>query len=352
MKIEHPILSVLIITHNQKDELCRCVESVLAQKITFPYEIIISDDRSQDGTFELAQEYQANYPSIIKATQCNSDECNPANNSQRSGWNRCHAHQEAKGKYIVHIDGDDYIKDGSKVYQQQVEMLEQHPECSACMQNVLVVRNNETDTGKPWLEASKHTQGRIYTPKEYILQQIFNFHTAFVFRNQKHINPTAVYGKRYVDTVITYHYMQFGNIICVDACDYMYIKNNESISNSMAINDRKVLWCIAIYIPLLIPSLTGYFLQSYAKDILLLVNEIRKGLTISSSAIVSLEGLQAFIYSCLKKEPRSLLSIVRLQLCRILLLFILKFKIKLSIFTRLLYYLLIGQKQSSDVKFK
>ena len=40
MNIERAILSVLIISHNQKKELQRCVESILAQGIPFAYELI------------------------------------------------------------------------------------------------------------------------------------------------------------------------------------------------------------------------------------------------------------------------------------------------------------------------
>ena len=51
------ILSVLIISHNQKELLRRCIESVLQQNLPFEHELIISDDASTDGTWELAQEY-------------------------------------------------------------------------------------------------------------------------------------------------------------------------------------------------------------------------------------------------------------------------------------------------------
>ena len=57
MDNHQPILSIIVISHNQKNELKRCVDSVLAQNIPFEYEIILSDDRSDDGTFELAKEY-------------------------------------------------------------------------------------------------------------------------------------------------------------------------------------------------------------------------------------------------------------------------------------------------------
>ena len=101
------ILSIIVISHNQKDQLQRCVESILAQSIPFKHEIIISDDNSNDGTWELAMEYSSKYEEII-AYQCNTSDYNPINNSARSGWNRCNGYQHATGKYIAHIDGDDF----------------------------------------------------------------------------------------------------------------------------------------------------------------------------------------------------------------------------------------------------
>ena len=45
-----PEISILIITHNQRRLLERCLDSVLNQIIDVPYEIIISDDGDDDGT--------------------------------------------------------------------------------------------------------------------------------------------------------------------------------------------------------------------------------------------------------------------------------------------------------------
>ena len=78
-----PFLSVLIITHNQKDLLKRCFSSVMAQEIDVPFEIVISDDRSSDGTdsyvLALKAEYEGKKTNLtqIKYVRCNSDECNP-----------------------------------------------------------------------------------------------------------------------------------------------------------------------------------------------------------------------------------------------------------------------------------
>ena len=51
------ILSIIVISHEQREELRRCLDSILAMNLSFPYEIIVSDDRSTDGSYELACEF-------------------------------------------------------------------------------------------------------------------------------------------------------------------------------------------------------------------------------------------------------------------------------------------------------
>lgn len=81
------LLSIIVISHNQKEQLRRCLDSILAQLIPFEHEIIVSDDASNDGTWELAQEYASQYPQI-RAYSCDASNFNPITPSDRAGWNR------------------------------------------------------------------------------------------------------------------------------------------------------------------------------------------------------------------------------------------------------------------------
>jgi glycosyltransferase involved in cell wall biosynthesis len=54
-----PIATVVITTKNRKDELCRALESVLAQ--TVPLEVLVIDDGSTDGTTETVR---AKFPGV------------------------------------------------------------------------------------------------------------------------------------------------------------------------------------------------------------------------------------------------------------------------------------------------
>lgn len=61
-----PKHSVIMITYNQEQYISIALDSVLCQ-VPLPYEIIISDDSSTDGTWNIVCEYQKRYPHIIKA---------------------------------------------------------------------------------------------------------------------------------------------------------------------------------------------------------------------------------------------------------------------------------------------
>ena len=138
------LLSIIVVSHNRKELLRRCVDSILAQSLSFEYEIIISDDASTDGAWELAQEYVRRFEEV-KAYQCNSNDYSPSNNSERSGWNRCNGYKYAIGKYIAFIDDDDYHKKDTHIYQKQVELLELRPECAGCMANDYFLKDDEDE---------------------------------------------------------------------------------------------------------------------------------------------------------------------------------------------------------------
>ena len=346
MHISDIILSIIVISHNQKKELQRCVESILAQQIPFAYELILSDDRSQDGTFELAQEYQANYPSLIIATQCNSDECNPANNSQRSGWNRCNGYKLATGKYIAHVDADDYFREGSCIYQRQVEMLEKYTECSLCMQNVWILTEGDSvEMGREWAPQTRFAEGRIITAEEFIKGDYFILNQAFIQRRNPDADPTVLYGKRYVDSIITYHHLLYGPIVCVDACDYMYMKHPDAVTTSMKLNDRTVLWNLQLYISAVIPDFADRQIKYKPYEILLLVNQIRHGIKISDSAKKSLIGLDVFLYHCCQTSQLDKCEKIRLFVSSIALLCLIHFHLNTKCMRKLIYNLVITTKK-------
>ena len=64
--MEQILVSVLCITYNQKEYIAQTIESIVEQKTSFNYELIIHDDCSTDGTQEILRKLKAQYPQKIK----------------------------------------------------------------------------------------------------------------------------------------------------------------------------------------------------------------------------------------------------------------------------------------------
>lgn len=59
-------ITVFVITYNQEDVIRRALDSILSQKDWGLYQILIGDDCSKDGTYDILLEYQSKYPEIVK----------------------------------------------------------------------------------------------------------------------------------------------------------------------------------------------------------------------------------------------------------------------------------------------
>ena len=106
MNSNHPMeikISVFIVSYNQKDYIEQAIQSVVTQSVQ-PYEIIISDDCSIDGTWDIIQNYAALYPQMIKATR------NDPNLGIFQNFNK--ATRLTTGNLITCVAGDDFIKAG------------------------------------------------------------------------------------------------------------------------------------------------------------------------------------------------------------------------------------------------
>ena len=171
-----PLLSVCLITYNHKDFISQAIESVLMQKVNFPYELIIADDFSTDGTRDILNEYKAKYPDLIKLI-LQEKNIGPAKN-----WMDLITSPNEKVKYIAYFEGDDYWTDPLKL-QKQVDFLEANPSYSICFHKVKILQNN-------LIKEDKSIELRYENIKEYpatitdLLEQGNFMHTASVlFRN-------------------------------------------------------------------------------------------------------------------------------------------------------------------------
>jgi glycosyltransferase involved in cell wall biosynthesis len=129
-----PKVSVCMITYNQEEFIAEAIESALAQRTHFPFEIVIGDDCSTDRTPEIVEGYRQRFPDTITVVR------SPVNvGHMKNFWQtlaRC------RGTYVALLEGDDYWTDVDKI-QLQADLLDQTPGAFVCGARVHAWRMGE-----------------------------------------------------------------------------------------------------------------------------------------------------------------------------------------------------------------
>lgn len=120
----NPLVSVCCIAYNHAPYIRQALDGVLMQKTEYPFEIIVHDDASTDGTTEVIREYEKKYPKIIKPIYERENQYSQG----KKMMIEC-TFPYATGKYIAVLECDDYWTDSHKL-QKQVSYMENHPRCS------------------------------------------------------------------------------------------------------------------------------------------------------------------------------------------------------------------------------
>ena len=110
--------STLIVTHNHNRWIADAVDSALAQKTDFDFDVVIAVDKGQDRTIDSAKQY-ATYHENVTALDCHK------NIGGKHNFARALAY--AEGEFIAYMDGDDFWNCPNKL-QDQVAFLESNPD--------------------------------------------------------------------------------------------------------------------------------------------------------------------------------------------------------------------------------
>lgn len=126
-----PLVSICCITYNHAPFIRKCLDGFLMQETSFPYEILIHDDASTDGTDSIIKEYKLNYPNLIFPLYETENQYSKGFSLSPSNMDIKFNYSRAKGKYIAYCEGDDYWTDPLKL-QKQIDFMESHPDYSVC----------------------------------------------------------------------------------------------------------------------------------------------------------------------------------------------------------------------------
>ena len=156
MKDEKIKVSVTLLSYKHAKYIRQCLDSILAQKVNFRYEIIVGDDCSEDGTKEILLEYKEKYPDIFVLVL----------NEKNQGATR-NAYNIAKlcrGEYISGGESDDYWIDDNRM-QKEADFLDTHPEYVAVFTNFI---NVDPNGDNPYISMLSWQVNKKYTMKSLL----------------------------------------------------------------------------------------------------------------------------------------------------------------------------------------
>lgn len=141
MSKEQPILvAIHCLVYNHEPYLCDCLEGFVMQKTNFRFVAIVHDDVSTDKSAEIIREYAEKYPDIIKPIFETENQYFKPGRALDKIMND--AIDSTSAKYVAMCEGDDYWTDPYKL-QKQVNLLEEHPAISICINQVRTVSRNK-----------------------------------------------------------------------------------------------------------------------------------------------------------------------------------------------------------------
>lgn len=169
--MDNVVLSIIMPVYNHEPYLRAALNSILQQNIPYPFEVLIGEDCSSDGSRLLLRQYEASAPDnyIFIYNACNLGMFR----------NITSLFDLAKGKYVTMLEGDDLWYDPSKV-EVQIDYLENHPEYSGCSHSVFLIDRDAKIVSGSY---SAEVNTAEYTLNDFLHGKLPGQTSSFMYRN-------------------------------------------------------------------------------------------------------------------------------------------------------------------------
>lgn len=221
-----PMVSICLLTYNHERYIRQAIESVLAQEVDFPIEIVIGEDNSTDGTKEIVLEFEKKYPQTIKV----------ASSPTNLGMNRnlIKTLKQCHGKYIALLEGDDFWTSVHKL-NKQVVFLENNSECTVCFHITEVFMQERGQIRGLWPDFDLPT----ITTINDLLQNNYIPTCTVMYRNVSIGNfPNAFYELGIGDWPLHVMYAQEGNIGFLNETMAQYRVHSTGTFSTLAVSQK------------------------------------------------------------------------------------------------------------------
>jgi len=130
---DRPVVSIRCATYQHVGFIEDALRGFLGQDTDFPFEVLVRDDASTDGTAEIVRDYAERFPNVIRAVLETENRYPEVRAGSVLG-------PMIRGAFIASCEGDDYWTDSRKL-QVQHDGLVEHPEFVASHHGVLVAED-------------------------------------------------------------------------------------------------------------------------------------------------------------------------------------------------------------------
>ena len=242
-----PLVSIVCLTYNEEQFVRECFDSFLAQETTFPYEVLVYDDASTDGTPQIIREYAQRYPDIFKPTLYAEN-----NFSKGLGFlGLREGFRDAAGDFIAYCEGDDYWCDSHKL-QKQVDFLLSHPKYESCAHETRI-RNDiyAKEDGMLFTHTNVNlfidrTKRNRFTFRDTLTGNIIHI-SSLMFRKMEFAWPEWICEVKALDLVLFMLLAEQGDMYVLRDVMSVYRHNSNSItstqqqfSSQLAFNDISI----------------------------------------------------------------------------------------------------------------
>ncbi|MBO6206146.1 MAG: glycosyltransferase family 2 protein [Lachnospiraceae bacterium] len=201
------MISIIVVSYNEKEYLRRCIESCISQSYN-DIEIIVGDDGSDDGSIEELRNIGSELGGVLRyfVNDRPEDTSNIIPSIRVSNTIK-KALSLSKGEYIQIISADDYFCDNDK-FKKAIGYLDENPSYVAYATGY---KNSDDSKEHCFLEKSR----ALYWSGDYIHISCFIFRRAVedylldrICDDSGLVYSLACYGKWYISNDISFVYFQ------------------------------------------------------------------------------------------------------------------------------------------------
>lgn len=181
-----PVVSICCATYNHIDYIEDALRGFLGQVTSFPFEVIIRDDASIDGTTAIVKDFAARYPNIIRPII--EDE----NQYSKGARSTLIMLPFVRGEFVALCEGDDYWVCPTKL-EKQLKLLRANEQCTMCVAQTIECKYEEFNL----------TCSNLFAGNEKLLQN-FDEVVSTYFHTSTYLIPTNIFRtviKKYIPNI-------------------------------------------------------------------------------------------------------------------------------------------------------